>query len=256
MTGRWGVVAVGFAVVMSGCGGGAEPASTHNVKIDAGGSVRYAFADQEPLSGVIVTLTDVDGEVYTVTTNSAGLWTLENLQPGVYVEEYALAGYLAQTGTFAIPAGGENNVKNVFLTRPDVFLEEMPATAAVSPFDVTVIDGAEPRDGLAGVAMSYSSSGNAAIVITLSERAAFGFVRLTDDETGQDIFATPDATDTVFTFSEAAISQINGGGPDGALTFDQDPFSWHEIDINLTYYTPIHGDLVDLDATLFFNSVP
>ena len=92
------------AILIAGGCGDARPASTHNVKIDVGGSVVYAEDAQEGLAGVLVTLLDVDGEIETTTTNSAGLWTIENVHPGVYVETYELAGYETSTGTFAVPA--------------------------------------------------------------------------------------------------------------------------------------------------------
>lgn len=239
---------------VSGCGG--APASTHNVRVDVGGSVVYALDPGEGLAGVSVGLADVEGEIETATTNSAGLWTIENLRPGVYTETYSLAGYEPFVGTFAIPAGGENNVKNVFLTRPEVALSEVGLVASISPFDVEVRDGDEPHDGLAGASMTYSSSAGGAIVVTFDRRIASGTVRLRDTETDQQISATSDALDQVFTFSEAQISTLNGGGPNGHLTVDSDPFTWHRIDINVNTYTPIHGDLVHTSARIWFNAVP
>lgn len=247
---------LGFAIALAagGCGGD-EPAATHNVKIDVGGSVVYAFDVQEGLAGVLVSLLDVDGELVTTTTNSAGLWTIENVRPGVYVEEYSLAGYDTMTATFAIPADGENNVENVFITRPTVGLSEISLVATVAPFGLSLLDGDSVNDGIGNVTAVYSSSGDTAITVTFNRRAE-GFIRLTDGETDQDIFATPDANFMTWTFSEAAIGAINGGGIGGGLTTDTDPFTWHRIQVNVSSYTPIHGDLIPMDADVFFNAVP
>ncbi len=248
------LAAFAVAVATAACGG--APPQTHNVKIDVGGSVVYALDPSEGLAGVAIVLTDVEGREYTATTNSAGLWTIENVLPGVYSESYSLAGYDPLTGTFSIPAGGENNVANVFITRPAVALEEEPLVATISPFSTSLVDGDQPFDGLGGAVLVYSSSGNADIVVSFTRRVVGGNVSLRDDDTGQQIGAQADATGMIWTFSEADIATINGGGVTGHLTVDQDPFTWHRIQVSVTSFTPLHGDLVQTQATARFNCVP
>lgn len=244
--------AMGIAV---GCGGPPPEAQTHNVKIDVGGMVIYALDADEVLPSVAVTLTDVEGETLTAQTTSAGLWVIENIAPGVYSESYVLAGYETQTGTFTIPAGGENNVRNVFISRGTVALDESEITASISPFSVTVGNGDELRDGLAGAVMVYSSAGNGDIVVTFPRYVVSGTVQLRDLSTNQVLNATPDAGRTIWTFDETDIGQINFGTD--MLTLDQEPYTWHRLQLNgVTTYTPIHGDLVSMSANLYFNATP
>lgn len=241
--------------VTAGCGGPPAEEQTHNVKIDVGGSVVYALDASEPLPSVLITLTDVEGETRTAQTTSAGLWAIEDIAPGVYTESYALAGYETQTGTFTIPAGGENNVRNVFMSRGTIGLSETGMIASISPFSVEVENGDELRDGLAGSVMVYSSAGNGDIVVTFPRYVASGTVQLRDLETNQSLNATPDTNRMIWTFDEADIGQINFGTE--MITLDQEPYTWHRIQLNnIATYTPIHGDVVTLSANLYFNATP
>lgn len=253
-----GGLGVAVALLVAACGG--EPSQTHNVQIDVGGSVSYALDPSEGLAGVVITLTDVDGNVRIGTTNSAGLWTIENVLPGVYAETYELAGYETVESTFSIPAGGENNVKNVFITRAAVYLSETPLTMTVSPFSATLRPADPMYDGLGGVTMVYSTSGNADVVVTFSRRVINGNVRIIDGLTGQQAFATADTTRTIWTISEAQISNINGGitPANPGIRTDQDSFTWSRLMIQtVTSYTPIHGDVVATPLTDgYFNVVP
>ncbi len=49
-----------------------------------------------------------------------------------------------------------------------------------------------------------------------------------------------------------SVTVTHGQAP---LTLDSDPYTWHRIEIDVSYYTPIHGDLVDLRADVYFNAV-
>lgn len=70
----------------------------------------YELDPSLPLGGVRVTIGDIDGRTFVAVTSSAGLWTIRDLDPGIYSEAYELAGYDRAFGAFSLEAFGENDV--------------------------------------------------------------------------------------------------------------------------------------------------
>ncbi len=234
-----------------------EPGQTHTVKADVGGAVTFSGDPAIRLGGVLVTLTDLEGNTRTATTSVDGLWIIENVLPGVYIETYELAGYETWSGAFGIDAFGPNDVKNVFVPRPDVGLDERHLRASVSaPFPMVLMDGDQPVDGFGGVTAVYHPAVDGTITATMDRRIIDGNARLIDGETGNALDAdrTDTATETVFTWDATQIDQLNGGG---GLTTDTDPFTFHIILIeNVDAITPLHARFESFDAGHAFNAAP
>lgn len=248
-------IALGLAVmVAAGCGGGGGRSSVvHDVKFDVGGRVSYLLDPARPLSGVTITLTDVDGETKVATSASNGLWTASDLHPGPWIERLELAGYEPLERTFVLAIGGENDVANVFEGRPDAFLQETLLRVATSPFVVEIHDGQTFRDGY-GYTMQYSVAAQGSIVLTLSRPVYYVDAELQDMETGQNVNASYDSVARTLTFAESDIDTLNGGN--NGITTDTEPWTWHRIRIDGGAVTPLNGDDESFFATLFFNAVP
>lgn len=241
---------------VAGCGN-AGPAPTHTVEIDLGGFVAWFGDTTVGLPGVTVTLTDIDGDTHIAVTNSQGLWVISNVKPGAYIESYEAAGYETITDTFLLEAVGENDVKNIFVSRGTVVMQETRLRATVSPFGLVLMDGDSPIDGFGGIVATYTSGMN--IVVTFSRRIfnPGGFDVFVYDEV-LDEFAlgvVDTATETTFTVSAADIAAMNGDL--GPFT-DTDPYTWtlHLFLDNVNSFTPIHGTMESLDATVDMNSTP
>lgn len=249
--------ALGLAVVMvaaAGCGGsGGQGSIVHDVKFDVGGAVHYLLDVDRPLSGVTITLTDVDGKTEVATSSSNGLWTATNLHPGPWVERFELAGYEPVERAFVLAVGGENDISNVFEARPDAFLEETLLRATIAPFGVTIYGGQSFRDGF-GYTLEYSLASDGPIVITFSRPVYDADADLRDGETGQNQGANFDAVTDTVTITEADINSINGGA--NPLTVDSDPWTFHRIQIYAAAITPLNGDDEGLFANLYINAVP
>lgn len=245
----------------SGCGGpgGGAPPPTHAVKIDVGGAVVYAGDPAERLEGVTVTLTDLDGDTRTATTGASGLWRIDNLRPGVYVETYELMGYETASRTFGLDAGGPQDVRNVFVPRPDMLLRETRLVADVgAPFSTVVLDGDAPVDGFAGNVLVYRPATDGDIVITFSRRLLDGGeVRFLDTLGGfeaVDAKRSDSATQTTFTVRGSDLAQLNG---DNGPAADTDPLTFSELRFeDLDALTPLHGDPESFDAIVRFNVQP
>lgn len=252
-----GTIAMGalFGSV-TGCGN-AGPSPTHTVRMDLGGYVTWAGDTTRGLAGVTVTLTDIDGETRTAVTNSQGLWVIEDVKPGAYIETYEAAGYEMFMDTFLLEAAGENDVKNIFVSRGTVTLFETRLRATVAPYGIVLMDGDDARDGFGGIAATYTSGTD--IVVTFNRRVynPGGFeVYLFDEPSGDFAMGTVDtATETTFTISADDIAAMDGGqGP----TTDTDPFTWDLFLIinNVDSWTPLHGTLESMDAGIEMNATP
>lgn len=249
-----GLVAAGALMgVTAGCGGTA-PAPTHTVRMDVGGVVRWSGDLTTSLPGVTVTLTDIDGDTETAVTNSQGLWAIDNVDPGAYIETYELAGYETVTDTFFLEAVGENDVKNIFVSRGTIGLDETHLRAMVAPYGVELRDNDSFRDGFGGVSAVYTTGQT--VVVTLSRRvlAASAVVFLRDDISGDFAFGNLDTTETQFTIDPADMAAMDGDlGP----TTDTDPFTWTlELVVSVDSYSPIHGSFENLDASIEMNATP
>lgn len=243
------------SAIAAGCGP-AVLRDQHGVKYKTGGQVVYAGDNSIVLPGVSITLTDTDGIETAATTDSSGLWSIKGLLPGVYAARYELAGYEPIVTSLDLDAFGANQVSNPFISAGTVQLDETLVRASFSPFAISLENGQQLFDGVGGNVMSYSVANDAAITVTFPQRVFNGQVRLTDENTNQQINATLDtATGTTFTFSKNAIDQLNGGS--NPLTADNDPFTWHRIQIQqVETFSPIHGTLRQISATAWFNATP
>lgn len=227
------------ALVAAGCSRGpGDPPIIHKANADVGGAVRYAGNPDERLSGVTVTLTDMDGETRTAVTGSGGLWTITNVLPGVYIETYEAPGYETFTGTFGVDAFGPDDVKNAFVQRPDVALAETLLVATVSgPFAAVLQDGDSPLDGFLGASFLYSEATGGDIVVTFSRLLLptdAGDVRARDGGNTVEGNRTDTATQTVITLPSAElISQLDA---------DSDGLTFLELEIDVVALTPIHED--------------
>ena len=244
-------------VLAAGCNTGPAPMNqTSNVKVDVGGSVRYGLGENEPLAGVTVTLTDIDGETYVTTTSATGLWVLSNLAPGTYTSRFEATGYEPSEGVAPLDAFGENDVKNVFVPYGDVYLLETSLTANVSTqFSISLREGDDPIDGFQGAVLRYSSMQDADVIVTFDRLLVGGFVYIYDLESGDIAIANQDDSSgvSVFTIEEAEIENINGGA---GMTADTDPLTFNYLVVFGNGYSPIHGDGISLYATARFNAVP
>lgn len=249
------LAAVAAAVLAVGCGP-AVLRDQHSVKFSTGGQIVYALDGSEGLAGVAITLTGPDGTQYTASSGSDGLWTISKLPPGVYAAHYELTGYEPVDTELALDAFGPNQVSNPFVSAGTVQMDETLLRADIGPFAVQVKPGDSPRDGIGSSVLVYSISGDGAITVTFPRRVYNGQVRLTDEQTFQQINAQLDtATGTTFTFSKNEIDNINGG--QNPLTSDNDPYTWHRISIqNVQTYSPIHGDPQTISAEAWFNATP
>lgn len=199
-----------------------------------------------------MTLIDADGEAHTATSGSSGLWSIDDLVPGVYTERYELAGYDPLTRAFALDAFGENDVSNPFVSLEDVLLEETRLSASVDPFAVELGAGDVLLDAVAGEVLIYDVSAGAPIVLVFSSPIFGGAVTLEDGVTNDFLVAQQDTAErTTFTFTAQALDALNGGS---GLTVETIPGVWHEIDLTVVAYTPIHGDAVVASAQLGFNA--
>ena len=226
----------------------------HSVHFAVGGQVVYA-TDNSPLSGVTVALTGIDGKTTSATTDSEGLWSMTGLVPAVYAATYSAAGYQSQNGTVDLSAFGPNEVSNPYVVVPTVQLTETLLQATIAPFGTSLTSGESKTDGFGGNVLSYSVGNDGAITVSFPYRVFNGNARLTDQETGQQIFATLDSNGTTFTFSKTEIDTMNNGSQ--PLTSDTNPYTWARIQIsNVQSYTPIHGDPVFFSANAYFNATP
>lgn len=244
-----------IVVVVAGCGdGGGGHSNRHAVQFDVGGFVAYEGERTVGLPGVAVTLVDSFASSDTATTGSNGLWTITDVDPGVYVERYELAGYEPVTGAFALEAFGENDVSNPFIARSDVLLEELRLAAIVTPFNVEVQDTSELIDGVGNHAIAYDISSDGPIVVEFPQALASGFVILEDEVTNEFESAILDSVSMAqFVLSEATIDAMNTGA---GLTADNDPLTRHRLSMFVSAYSPIHGKPLTLEASLEFNAVP
>lgn len=244
-----------LACTATACGGERAPRQTHEVSFEIGGAVAYQ-GDSEFLPGATVTITRLDGSELTATTNSAGIWAVSDLSPGVYGELYELPGYEPLAGVFSLEAFGENDVANVFVSRPVALLTETPLRLRVEPFGTTVGDGEFLIDGVAGETIVYSRSAHSAIELTATLPIySHTNVYVLDGLTGDFAIAILDtASRTIFTIPAGDIDGMNGGL---GITADQDPFSLHSIVLDsVGSFLPIHGDVTTVDAVLRFNAEP
>lgn len=226
----------------------------HSVHFAVGGQVTYV-TDGSPLPGVSVTLTGIDGKTTTATTDSEGLWSMTGLVPAVYAASYEAAGYESQSGTVDLSAFGPNEVSNPYVVVPTVKLSETLLRATLAPFGTELTTGESKTDGFGGNVLVYSVANDGAISVGFPYRVFNGNVRLSDQETGQQINATLDSNGTSFTFSKTEIDNLNGGSQ--PLTSDTNPYTWARIQIsNVQSYTPIHGDPVFFSASAYFNATP
>ena len=241
--------------LVAGCGEGGGRSATHSVRFDIGGFVAYVGEPDVGLGGVAVTLLDADGETYTATTGSSGLWSIDNVPPGVYSERYELAGYDPVTRAFALDAFGENDVSNPFSTRPTVLLSEFPLRATVYPFAVELLDGNDLFDGLGGVSAVYDTSTGDDLTVEFSIPLVGGaYVFLEDGVTSDLVAGTLDTSSGMaLTVPGSTIAAMNGGA---GLTADTSPQTRHFLHFAGDAVTPIHGEAVSLEATLRFNAVP
>lgn len=241
---------------VAGCGN-SGPAPTHTVRMDLGGSVVWSGDFLTPIPGLLVTLTDIEGNTETAVTNSQGLWVIADVKPGAYVETYEAPGYETFTDTFLLEAGGENDVKNIFVSRGIIGMDETNLWASVSPYDITLRNGDSFRDGFGGIAATWTTGTD--IVVTMSRRVynPGGFeVYLFDEPSGDFALGVIDtSTETTYTISAADIAAIDGGL--GPFT-DTDPYSWtlSLIVNNVDSWTPIHGTLEQVDANVEMNATP
>lgn len=249
---RIGVIS--FSLGLFACGRSDRP-STYSIRFDVGGAVAYRNDPATPLAGVRVTLSSVESLELSTTTNSAGLWTISDLEPGVYAETYDLDGYEPVFGSFSLDAFGENDFSNVFVSRPTVELREFPIRASVLPLGATLTHGDALIDGVGGNEFVYDVSADGAILVTFNYRVyTAGYAYLEDGMTGTFATASLDsATSTIFTFSEAQLDAMNGGS---GLTADQNPSTLHYLYVTGDSFTPIHGEPTAMVATLRFNAVP
>lgn len=252
-----GMIATGALLgSVTGCGS-AGPSPTHVVRIDLGGYVAWSGDTTRGLAGVTITLTDIDGDTRTAVTNSQGLWVIEDVKPGAYIEMYEATGYEPVTDTFLLEAGGENDVKNIFVSRGTVTLVETRLRATVAPYGVTLMDGDDVRDGFGGIAATYVSGTD--IVVTFSRRIynPGGFeVYVIDDPSGDFALGVIDTSnETTYTIRAADIAAMDGGlGP----ATDTDPYTWDLILYidNVQSWTPMHGTLESMDASIEMNATP
>ena len=238
--------------IAAGCGGGSGKSSRlEDVRFDVGGRVLYLMDPDRPLSGVLVTLTDVDGDTKTAETAENGLWTATNLPPGPWVERFELAGYEPVERRFILSVDGANDIANVFEGRPDALLQETLLRTTTAPFGVQVRDAETIRDGFERT-LQYSVTANGGIVITFDAAVIDADADLRDGETASTIFASFDSVAGTLTFAESDIDGMNGSG----LTTDTDTWTWHRIRIFADRVTPLNGELDTYFATLYFNAVP
>jgi hypothetical protein len=246
------IAAALVAVASAGCARApGDPPLTHTANVDVGGAVLYAGNPDERLSGVAVTLTDIDGDTRSAITGSGGLWTITNVRPGVYVETYEAPGYEPFSATFGIEAFGEDDVKNAFIPRPDVSLAETRLTATVSgPFSAVLRDGDAPLDGFNGATFLYSEASGGDIVVTFSRLLLpdDADVRATDGGDTVDADRTDTATQTVFTLPGAElVSQLDA---------DSDGLTFLFLEIDVEGLTPIHEEIEGMSALLRYNATP
>lgn len=239
-----------------GCGG--PPASTHAVSFTVGGAVYYGGGPANvPLSGVTVSITDIDGKTKTAVTNSSGLWAIHKVLPGPYADSFTLSGYEPVSGTFLIDAQGQNNISNSFFGLPDVIMDEPALVATIEPYGVQISDGETLTDGFGGISAVYHYPPATPVTVNFNRPIFAGSIRFSDQTGGGGGFPTTfvnTAGTTSLTISAAQIDAMNGN--QGPQT-DTDPFSFGEIRIqNVQTITPIHGNLQQMDATLRINVAP
>jgi hypothetical protein len=250
------IIALAIAFV-GGCGGDGRGGGgrTHTVEFDVGGFVAYQGEPDVGLPSVAVTLLDADGETYSATSGSSGLWSIDNLKPGVYTERYELAGYEPVTGAFALEAFGENDVSNPFVARPPILMEDMRLRVTISPFGALLENGDELFDGVGSNAFAYSNAQGEPVVLVFNMVAAPGSLAILDDMTTFDfVVGGLDSSGSVTTISIlgsqiAAMNSGEGLTPSVGL-------EWNRLRISASAQTPVHGELVALDAAVWFSTLP
>ena len=242
-------------LVTAACGDGRSTRQTHEVRFDVGGAVAYAGDPSEVLVSVAVTLVDVDGETYETTSGSEGLWTIEDLAPGIYLERYELDGYVDVVRQFSLDAFGENDVANPFVSRPLALMNETPLQALISPFGVDLLDGQTLFDGVAGVAAVYDVSAGDDLRVEFSIPLVSGGYAIVEDAfTSDTVIGTLDSSgSTTYVLPGEQLAAMNAGT---GLMADTDVQTRHYLFIGGNAVTPIHGEAVALAAVLRFNAVP
>lgn len=243
-------------LALAGCGPDEFTKTLQDARYDVGGAVVYAGDTSQGLEGASVVVKDLNGKELAATTNADGLWVVENVPPGVYTETYTLEGYEDYTGQFVLEAVGENDFKDMFVGRGTVGLQETQLKGSLgAPFSVDVEDGDSLANGIAGMDLVYSRSGDSFITLTFNKPVYTDpyAMRLQDGVTGYSMYATPNQDLTAWTFSKQEIESLGGNG----LTADGDGSTLHTITItNALSYTEIHGDETHVNATIRFDCVP
>ena len=234
-----------------GCGGPDEITTTKDLQtlqFDVGGQVAYALGDMEGLDAVSVTLTDSAGIDFTTTTTAQGLWFLADLAPGPYLGRFSAAGYGDEFLVFSTSVQGENDVENPFIGVATVFMNETEPVVTVSGvFSVTLNNGDNLVDGAGTTSAVYGLAAGGDIVVT-TDIAPLVLNVSVADEAGT-TSSTVNATRTVATVAGTALQAL-------PLTADDMLGTTDALNVSVTWFTPIHGDLATWVATVNFNVVP
>lgn len=251
----WLILPICSALVLTACGNsGPDEVEVvlQNVLYDVGGSVLDEAGDQA-LEGATVTINGIDAFEATATTDAYGLWTILDLEPGVYVVTYELATYETQTRPFSLEAGGQNDVANSFVSLGTIRLTGPGAIASVSaPFSIDVQNGDNFIDGQNGMTLVYTLSADGDIVVTFDTPVFGGEVRLDDLATGDNLVATPDNTNQIFTLLRTDMDQMDNGN---GLASDMDPNTRDRLRLQGFSYNQGNNQR-NFNADLRFNCVP
>ena len=160
--------------ILSGC------SDTNNTNVSSSQEVFYAvggvvYVGDSPGDGVTVTISDSESVQWSTTSNSDGLWRLDNdFPPGTYKVEYSTPDLPPLENIFNIYSSsydygsGYFYIENGYVYLGQVNLIEQPLEASISPFAVTLQNQQELRDGAGGQVVQYSLSADSDIEITFN----------------------------------------------------------------------------------------
>ena len=242
----------------------------HNIDVSLGsfvyydnnGNSGYDPAEDTALSGVTITITDIDGVSESATSNTNGIWVLENVQPGSYLISLSLTGYETILDDIDVTLVDAENVGNAFFDVDPVQMQE--SEMEITLLSNTLTSGDSPANGVNGVSASYDISADTDIVANYSQTVVSASLSMSCTSLVGTGGANSGVSGTVsnsnvstLTLPEANINLCLDGSDADALAdgMDTNAYTYATMTVAATWITPIHGTSRSHSSTLAFNVV-
>ena len=231
-----------------------------NGSTNSSGEAEFEPSEDAALSSVTITLTDIDGVAQTTTTNSSGIWELENVVPGNYFISLSLTGYETILDDFDVSIVDTQNVGNAFFNVGTVDMKETDLEVTI--LGNTLRNGDNLANLVGGISAVYAIATIYAtdIAVTFSQTVVLGKLALdctslvgTGGVSGGKK-NTSSSNVTTFSMVEADVDQCLDGSDADALAdgMDSNGYTTATMTITADWITPIHGTFRSSSSTLKF----